>query len=200
MNLPDTACIFRFHKNLTEQYGMGTIGALGWKTAGGQQARFKILTRIADLNNYSVLDAGCGHGDLREFLGRLYPAVEYYGVEQIPAILNVAVSRYSHLAKTWFFQGDFSASVLPGVDYLLACGALSYRNSDSQFVLKMIEKLFSGCRLGFGFNLLSKTDFDDGLLAAYNPDHIKAFCLTLTHKVILHKGYFEDDFTIFMYH
>lgn len=168
--------------------------------AEGQQARFRILSGIADLNSYSVLDAGCGHGDLREFLGRLYPDVKYYGVDQIPAILSVAVSRYGHLANTWFYQGDFSTSSLPEVDYILACGALSYRNSDSQFVLKMIKKLFFGCRLGFAFNLLSKTDFDDGLLTAYSADYIKAFCFTLTDKVTLVKDYYEHDFTIFMYH
>ncbi|MGZ8551463.1 MAG: class I SAM-dependent methyltransferase [Chitinophagaceae bacterium] len=200
MNLPDTACIFRFHKKLTEKHGIGTLGSLGWKKAEGQQARFKILSGIANLNNFSVLDAGCGHGDLREFLGRVYPDVQYYGLEQIPAILNVAVSRYGHLANTRFYQGDFSTSSLPEVHYILACGALSYRSSDSLFVLKMIEKLFSCCRLGFGFNLLSKTDFDDGLLTAYSPDYIKTFCLTLTNRIILHKDYYEDDFTIFMYH
>ena len=183
-----------------EKHGVGTTGALGWKKAEGQQARFNILSGIADLTNYSVLDAGCGHGDLCKYLGRLYTGVQYYGVEQIPAILNVAVSRYGHLAQTRFYQGDFSISALPEVDYILACGALSYRNSDSWFVLKMIEKLFSGCRLGFGFNLLSKTDFDGGLLTAYSPDYIKAFCLQLTDKVELHQDYYDSDFTIFMYH
>ncbi|MGG9963615.1 class I SAM-dependent methyltransferase [Ferruginibacter sp. SUN106] len=200
MHLIDTAHVFRFHKSLTEKYGVGTTGALGWKKPEGQQARFKILSGIANLDDCTVLDAGCGHGDLYAFLCNIYPGVQYSGIEQIPALLEVAFSRYGHLHNARFFQGDFENPSLPAADYILACGALSYRNSDNLFVFKTIEKLFASCKTGLGFNLLSKTDFAEGLLVAYDPDYIKAYCCTLTDKVILIKDYYEDDFTVFMYH
>jgi SAM-dependent methyltransferase len=200
MHLIDTAQIFRFHKSLTEKYGVGTTGALGWKQPEGQQARFKILSRIASLDDCTVLDAGCGHGDLCAFLHNIYPGVQYMGVEQIPAHLEVAVSRYNHLFNTRFFEGDFASAALPEADYILACGALSYRNSDNLFLLKTIGKLFASCKMGLGFNLLSKTDFAEGLLTAYDPEYIRSYCRTLTDKVRLIEDYYEDDFTIFMYH
>ena len=200
MNLLDKAAIFRFHNNLINEFGKGTTGALGWKLPEGQQARFNILSRIGNLNRHSVLDAGCGHGDLREYLGNIYPELRYYGVEQIPAILKEAVDRYSHLPETYFFEGDFSSAELPAVDYVLACGALSYRNSDNLFVLKTIEKLFNVCRIGFGFNLLRKIEPAEGLLEAYNPVYILEFCRKLTEKVTLVENYYEDDYTVLMYH
>ncbi|HMC99152.1 MAG TPA: class I SAM-dependent methyltransferase, partial [Ferruginibacter sp.] len=171
MDLFDQAAIFRFHQNLTNEFGKGTTGALGWKLREGQQARFEMLSRIGDLNHHSVLDAGCGHGDLREFLGTKYHGLRYYGVEQIPSILQEAIDRYDHLPETYFYEGDFSAAELPAVDYVLACGALSYRNSDPLFALKTIQKLFNTARIGLGFNMLARIE-PAGLLEAYHPVYI----------------------------
>lgn len=200
MNLLDKAAIFRFHKNLATEFGTGTTGALGWKSPEGQESRFKVLSGIGPLDHCSVLDAGCGHGDLREYLGDIYPGIRYFGVEQIPGILNEALERFSHLPETYFFEGDFSVAELPVTDYIIACGALSYSNSDHLFVYRMIEKLFNNCRIGFGFNLLSEIEPPDGLLMSYNPGFILDFCRKLTVKVKLIEGYYENDYTVFMYH
>lgn len=200
MNLLDTAAIFRFHKEQIKDYGAGSVGALGWTSEEAQQQRFSVLAKIADLNNQSVLDVGCGHGDLSAYLQGLYPSVRYFGVEQIPELLNVAIEKYAAVPETLFFQGDFAASDLPSTDFILVCGSLNYRNSDPLFVLRMIEKLFANCRKGFGFNLLSHVDPPDGLLTSYKPGFIVEYCNRLTPNVTLIDGYRENDFTVFMYH
>jgi len=85
------------------------------------------------------------------------------------------------------------------LDYVLACGSLSYRSSDPDFIHTIITKLFINCRIAFGFNLLSKVKDPEGILMAYDPQAILAHCQTLTSNVVLHQGYFDDDFTIWMY-
>ncbi len=200
MNLLDTAAIFRFHQYLVDEHGTGTNAALGWKSPEAQVARFKILSGLGDMNDCSLMDMGCGYGDLRNYLADIYPRLRYFGIEQIPAILNVAIERYSQLPETLFFEGDFSAAELPSVDYIIACGALSYRNSDPLYVFKMIEKLFNNCRRGFGFNLLGKTSDPDGIIASYNSAFILDYCNKLTGNVKFIEGYWEDDFTVMMYH
>ncbi len=200
MHLPDTAAIFRFHQYLVQKHGDNNCSALGWKTAEAQTARYKILSRIGDLNDCQVMDVGCGYGDLRNYLAEIYPRLRYLGIEQIPAFLNVAIDRYGGLTETVFFEGDFSAAKLPLVDYIIACGALSYRNSDPMYVFKMIEKLFNNCRRGFGFNLLEKTTDPDGIITSYSPDLILAFCNKLTDNIQFIDGYWESDFTVMMYH
>lgn len=199
MHLHDMAQIFRFHTQQAKAHGVGTTGALGWKEPEGQQARFKVLAGIGDLTGRSVLDAGCGHGDLCALLGSMYSGLQYSGVDQIPALLDVAVERYGHLPGIRFMQGDFSTAALPATDYILACGSLNYRSSKADFITTTISKLFSECRIGLGFNLLSKME-EEGLLVAYDPVTIKAFCQTLTDNVVLETGYYGDDFTVFMYH
>ena len=77
MNIIDRATILAFHKQRIKDFGSETIHALGWKTAASKTARFDVLAEIADLNDHSVLDVGCGHGDLRANLGARYPRLRY---------------------------------------------------------------------------------------------------------------------------
>lgn len=200
MNLLDKASIFLFHKQLINEFGTGSTESLGWNERAGQQIRFKILLGIGDLTAHSVLDAGCGHGDLFEYLIERFPQPEYYGVEQMPGILQVALDRYSHHPGAHFFEGDFSAAELPVADYVIACGSLNYRSSDDRYVLKTIEKLFNNSRIGFGFNLLHTIEPAHALICAYDPAYIMEFCRTLTSRVNLTENYYREDYTVFMYH
>ena len=200
MNLPDKASIFRFHNEMIKEYGANDIAALGWKSREAQLARYKILSGIADLDDCSVIDVGCGHGDLRPFLGEHYPNLHYLGIEQIPALLDIAIERYAHLPETLFFEGDFSIAELPLTDYVIACGALSYHNSDPLYIFMMIEKLFNACTKGFAFNLLSKTEIAGGIITSYRPAEILDFCSKLSSNIKFFDAYWEDDFTVMMYH
>jgi trans-aconitate methyltransferase len=200
MNPIDRATILSFHRNRIKDFGTGTPEALGWKTPDSQRRRFDVLAEIADLNDHTVLDVGCGHGDMRAHLGEIYPRLRYAGIEQMKPFLEVAFERYRDLPDTSFYYGDFSTATLAEVDYVLASGALGYRSSDPDFVLQMITRLFGACRIGFGFNMLRKVAHPEGVLAAYEPDLIIAHCHQLTSQLVLKEGYLEDDFTVFMYH
>jgi SAM-dependent methyltransferase len=199
MTLTDTAAIFRFHKEQVEAFGKGSTEALGWTSADAQLQRFEVLAGIADLDQQILLDAGCGHGDLRAYLYTRYPSMTYIGIEQIPELLDRAIEQYANIPETIFLQGDFTSSTLPDADYILACGSLNYRSSDPEFIFKTIEKLFTACRKGFGFNLLSMLHEPHPLIVAYNPQLILDFCQKLTPHVQIIEGYRENDFSIFMY-
>ncbi len=196
--LLDTAAVFRFHRLRIREYGPGSPGALGWHPVG-QQARFKTLAQIGDLTNCSVLDVGCGYADLYPFLKQRFTGVQYYGIEQMPELLDVAEARYYHASGITLRLGDFLRLPLPLSDYVLASGALSYRHRDPRFVYQAIERLFASCRLGLGFNLLSWEPPGGGPLAAFDPADMVAFCETLAPNVVLLDGYWEGDFTVFMY-
>ena len=198
--LLEQAAVFRYHKALIQEHGTGTTGALGWMRPEGQLARFEVLASIADLTDRSVLDAGCGHADLYPFLKARFRRLRYYGVEQIPELLDVAAARYGDETDAAFFTGDFLEAGLPFTDYIMACGALSYRHEDPLFIYKAIQKLFDSCRLGLAFNLLSEDPVAGGLLTGYEPQGILDFCRRLTRKVRLVTGYHKADFTVLMQH
>lgn len=199
MDFVDRSVIYRFHHERIEMFGKGTSGALGWKSDQNQGIRFEILSQIGDMNELSVLDVGCGHGDLRPYLGKKYPDLRYAGIDQMEEFLDVATERYGSLPNTTFYLGDCWSAKLPNMDYILASGFLAYRNSQPDFIYKMIERLFASCRLGFGFNLLKNVKDPEGILVNYDPKDILNYCKQLTPKVVLRDGYAADDFTIFMY-
>lgn len=199
MSLIDTVAIHKYHLDRIRRYGPDSSRSLGWKTPEGQEARFKVLCEIADLTDRSILDVGCGHGDLRAYIAEKFLRTRYLGIDQVESFLDIAIKKYGHLPETSFFHGDFSKAELPATDYILACGALSYRNSDPDFVFSTISKLFGTCRIGFGFNMLSKIESTDGILVAYEPRLILEHCRSLTTNVVFREGYYEEDFTVMVY-
>ena len=199
MSLLDRAAILKFHRDRIGDFGSGSVEALGWRNLHTQTTRFEALVRIGDLAGRTVLDVGCGHGDLRGFLRANGHDVEYLGLDHLPELLDVAVERYGDWLRTRFLLGDFSSADLPRTDYVLCSGALSYRQRDPDFIPRVIEKLFRTCRLGLGFNLLRSAAQADGILVAHEPARILEVCRRLTPDVTLSEGYLPDDFTVFLY-
>jgi SAM-dependent methyltransferase len=199
MDFVDRSVIYRFHQERIQMFGEGTSGALGWKSDENQNIRFEILSQIGDMSGLSVLDLGCGHGDLCGYLGRKYSDLRYAGIDQMEAFLDVAIARYSSIPGTTFYLGDCWSADLPNMDYVLASGLLAYKNSKPDFIFRMIDRLFASCRLGTGFNLLKNVHDPEGILVNYNPQQILNYCRQLSPKVVLREGYAEDDFTIFIY-
>lgn len=197
-SLIDSASIFRYHREMIVLHGEQDSKALGWLDRHSQVVRFNALITIADLSGCSVLDAGCGHGDLLEYLDDAFTGIIYRGMEQIPELLDEAVRRYGHRTRTTFQAGNFMYSPLPVFDYVLASGSLNYRSADPEFIFKAIARLYDHCQLGLGFNLLSSIP-GNGLIVAYDPEEILAYCNTLSPKTVKLDGYDADDFTILMY-
>lgn len=200
MHLINTINIERYHKDKIDKYGLHTPRSLGWRTHESQIIRFEILSKIGNLSNSSILDAGCGHGDLCGFINQRYSNVRYFGVDINDAFLDTAIEKYGNINETAFFKGDFSQASLPITDYILLSGSLNYRNSNPHFTIEAISHLFQSCRIAFGFNMLSYVAEPESFLVSHNMTDIVRYCKTLTHHVLVKENYLENDFTIFMYH
>lgn len=200
MTLQEKFSINRFHQSLITEHGIHSHNAAGWISAENQLTRQKTLLKIADLNNCSVLDVGCGKGDLREQLFNDFPTARYIGIDINSLLLDYALAQYGHIPETVFLKGDFSAVDLPATDYIIACGSLSYHSEEENYLFTLIKKLYTKAAIGFGFNLMSKINDPSGLLKAYDPVWVMAFCETISDKIVLLDKYLDNDFTIFMYH
>ncbi len=197
-SLNDSGAVFSYHRNMAALHGVDSSLALGWLTPRDQHIRFEALTGIADLKDKTVLDAGCGYGDLLTFLSPNNKPSHYYGVEQIPELIEEAELHYGHLETVTLIARNFMTTDLPVADYVFASGSLNYGSSDSGYIFKAISRLFECCKLGLAFNLLRRMP-NTGLLVAYEPDMIVTYCRTLSNNVILKVDYDEQDFTVWMY-
>ncbi|GAA4094013.1 hypothetical protein GCM10022392_15730 [Mucilaginibacter panaciglaebae] len=153
---------------------------------------------IGEMNGCSVLEAGCGTGDMFNFLMNRYPDIRAYaGVDFIPEMIAEARERIIS-PKAIFWPVSFMSSVIPEADYVLASGSLNYANNEPGYIYKAISHLFGLSRRALGFNLLRSVAFE-GLLATYDPAEIVAFCHTLSDQVVLRDEYDPEDFTVFIY-
>ncbi len=197
MNLKERATIIHYHRHRIDTFGDGTIGALGWKAEESQTLRFEVIADAMELSRRSVLDVGCGHGDLRAFLGDRYDDFSYIGLEHVPEFVHAARERYGAMARTWFHECDVGAVNLPGVHYVVASGTLNYRCEDDDFHRHMIRRMFDAAEVTLIFNFLVAKRFPDHpLLRAHDPDELVAFCTELSPRVDVIDGYLEHDVTI----
>ena len=154
MNLIEKATIRHYHQHRIAAYQNGTVEALGWRAKASQVKRFEVIATVGDLNGLTLLDVGCGYGDLKEYLDLSYSDFTYIGIDQMPEFISDAKKRYSGCSATYFFQTDFTAVDFPEVDYVIASGALGYRCQNPDFHFEMIRKMYTAAGQAVAFNML----------------------------------------------
>jgi trans-aconitate methyltransferase len=204
MDLIEKATIMHYHRHRLSICRDGTVEALGWRGADSQLKRFAALATVVDsvsrFTGATLLDLGCGYGDLKGYLDRSCSGFTYIGIDQMAEFIAEARQRYQDCANTWFYQSDFTRVDFPEVDYVLASGALGYRCANPEFYTGMLRKMYGAARRALAFNMLDAARFPEHpLLVGHDPDAIVSFCQTLSPSVRLLRGYLEDDFTVLVY-
>lgn len=199
MNFLSRAHIIKYHKDNIKNFGVDSKEALGWKNKENQLIRFKVLAQIGDLTGHELLDAGCATGDLFEFLLAFKIKCSYTGIDQMPEFIDFAAKKFNRFPDCSFLMGDFWTANLKRFDFVLASGALSYRNPDPNFIYKMIFRLYSFSRVALGFNLLETVELKDGGLVAYDKNRIVEYCRKICPNVVLKDNYIPGDYTVYMY-
>jgi trans-aconitate methyltransferase len=200
MTVIDNATILHWHRYRMREFGAGTAKALGWRGPESQTTRFDVLLNVGDLDGRSVLDVGCGFGDLRGLLHRRGIRCEYTGIDHMPEFISHATARYGALPSTRFLLGDFARDLLPRADYVLASGAFGYRSSEPDFHLRVIRKLAGTANIALAFNMLDATKFPrHALLVGHDRYQVVSHCRALSPKIQVIDRYLEDDFTVFLY-
>ncbi len=200
MNLMEKAAIIHFHRHRIRGFPGGSVGALGWRGAASQSRRFQVIAGSADFSGRSIMDLGCGHGDLVGYLSERFSGFTYAGIDMMAEFLDVALERHGQRPDTVFYQADFTRVELPRADYVIASGALGYRSGDPGFYREMIARMYAAAKRALIFNMLDAEFFPEHeLLTGHDREEIVAFCRELSPRVELIRGYLEDDFTVCMF-
>jgi SAM-dependent methyltransferase len=161
----------------------------GW-APGNQVYNFKALLRLPQmtgvpLRGKSVLDVGCGTGDLVKFL-RQEKISRYIGVDIYQPSLEQARKQYP---DEIFIEGDLLNNVVTDtVDYAFCSGALTIKLSvdNYDFLEAMIAKMWELTRIGLAFNVLTDEDPEpDSELFFYNPEKVLAICHSIAPNAVL---------------
>lgn len=186
-----------FYDNLIKQHSPNSAKSAGWSDQGSQEIRFTILAQIGDLTNKSILDVGCGLGDLYLYLKHKFKAIDYTGIDIVPLMIKQAQQKFPDVN---FIQLDFNQYQGKKLDYILASGALSYWFENyEEFYFKMIEKMFNQSKIAVGFNMLNSQRHPCGkIYATYSVPEVYEFCCGLTQKIVIYQDYSPSDFTFYL--
>jgi cyclopropane fatty-acyl-phospholipid synthase-like methyltransferase len=183
-----------FYNASIQKYGLQAKG-VHWNSKESQYDRFKVLIDfIPDIMSSSIVDAGCGFGDLYIYLNKqvLLPQ-KYVGIDCEEKMVEIAQLRI----KQDIMLKDILEDDIPRSDYYVSSGALNILTNEETFMF--IEKCFNHCEKGFVFNMLNITeDMKEDVYNHHNPENVLAFCKKLNKKNDIKIGYLDNDFTIFM--
>lgn len=174
--------------------------ALHWVNYSSQAIRFKHLVADIDLENKTILDAGCGMGDLLPFIYVKSDHFDYLGVDTSEDFIKVAKKRY---AGHKFQVGDpFSSRLRHKFDVVLSSGVMNH-NVPGWLELRkaMIAHLFESTRETLAFNMAGAFNYipPDNKIAYANAQEILDYCLNLCDNTSIKTGYSPYDFTITMF-
>jgi SAM-dependent methyltransferase len=185
---------------------VGRVGAsfasLLWTSRQTQAARFQAIAEMIDLRGRTVLDAGCGLGDLAAHLHRRGIAYRrYLGVDALEP--HIAAGRARALPRAVFRLGDFvadpaaltSAAGAPAPEVILFSGSLN--TLEPAVVQTVLERAWRACSWALVFNFLCRQGPGrprcTGPIRRLDPAAMLAWAARRTPLVTYRQDYLQGD-------
>jgi trans-aconitate methyltransferase len=189
--------IDRYNQRLKE-FGVGEQ-ALGWGEKGRAKLRYEILLSQWNFNSASVVDFGCGFGDLYTYmLKKGFTGVRYMGIDINPQFISMAKKK--HPDCNFLLLNLTEENLTERFDFILSSGVFNHHLSDNfAFIEKCFEKFNLISEKGFAVNFLSDradAPYDNTYHA--NPSRVLELAYKYSNNVILRNDYMPFEFTIFV--
>ncbi|MGB5832625.1 MAG: class I SAM-dependent methyltransferase [Thiohalocapsa sp.] len=179
-----------FYRNALARHGHNAEG-VHWTSKRTQQVRFEVLRRFLppDLSAATLVDVGCGLGDLFRYLvDQGDRPSSYVGIDLVAPMVEVAAER----TGCRILQLDVLHDELPGAHFYVCSGAMNTltREESEQF----IRRCFNAATRGFVFNLLEGRQ-RDGVFNHFMPDDLRPLAAELGVEPRFVDGYLAGDFS-----
>ena len=202
-----------YFEGLLAQHG-ANYKALDWNSPESQKLRYKVMKEILvygkKASGISVMDVGCGLGDLYGFLkaeGILHKhRMTYTGYDISPKLIAAAKKKYPE-AKIEL-KDIMEDRYVPKADYVFCSGIFNIRTSDENehldFVKEMLFRMFDLCACGLAVNFLSAgalpaaDDLNASHYYYFEPEKIATFARFVTSRFIMRHDYHPGDFTLYL--
>jgi 2-polyprenyl-3-methyl-5-hydroxy-6-metoxy-1,4-benzoquinol methylase len=189
--------IHDYYQNLFDEFGLSPR-SVGWGSKEGKQtARFQALCNIDNLSNSSILDIGCGFGDLYGFLKYRKFQTDYYGIDINENIISMGKKIYprAHLECRDFEIKKFNTKF----DWVLSSGITSHGSTYSHLT-SIMKEMFKICKKGFAMNFVSdNVDYKNNNLFYSSPEKIISIVKSLSDRFTLRHDYMPYEFTVYVY-
>ena len=183
-------------------HGNGAAALCDGKGGRGD-VRFPILAGPAIANpDSSVLDVGCGYGDLRSFLREQGWQGKYMGIDIVPALLQEARIRHPD-AEFRELDGSAGLGGLPPHDFVIASGLMNLElpgGGNEAHIRNFMACMFQHARVAVSIDFMSSmVDFKHPDAWHTDPAWALQSAFTLTRRVVLRADYMPYEFCLIMY-
>jgi len=180
--------------------------AVSYGSLESQRSRFEALCRVVDLDGKSILDVGCGLGDLLDFicLERIGAISSYMGIDLNQNMIAGASERFSLSPLAEFSTCDLVQNPMhQEFDYVMESGIFNIRTPNHlEYVYDTLVAMYKACKCGVAANFLSKLSpfTRDANSYYFSPTALFDFAIReLSPLVTLRHDYRLNDFTIYVY-
>jgi len=147
--------LYKFYPEKLKANGNSSERAVGWNSPESQLSRFKAIYHyLKDDKRASVIDLGCGLGDLYGYLKEKGFEGKYLGIDLVPEMVEAASDKYP---EAEFKLADIMEEDLKA-DYLVGSGIMSVKISQQddqwQWVQRLIKRMFELADKAAIFNFL----------------------------------------------
>ncbi|HEX5710445.1 MAG TPA: class I SAM-dependent methyltransferase [Sulfuricurvum sp.] len=181
-----------FYNSGISKYGYTPQG-LHWHSRKSQEVRFYQLVSLLPLDTVSVVDAGCGFGDLYDYI-RSYGkhSTRYIGLDALDVMVEEAARRTGEM----IYQCDILHGSLPNAEFYLCSGALNILTREAAY--QFITRCFNASSRGMIFNFLEGKK-ESKTFNYLQLSHIKHLGEKLGARVIFRQNYYDSDCTAAFY-
>ena len=207
----DKVRMAEYYEDLLQKHGDHYL-SLDWKSPESQGIRYQIFEDLIFMmgkrEGFSVLDVGCGFGDLFAHLKKAGFKFDYTGYDISYKIVDRAARKYP---EANFEVRDILNDPDPrSFDFVFCCGALNINFEDNQTHLEhtrsMLLRMFELCKIGAGVSLLSsqamfflrEEELSRSQYFYFKPEDIIGYAKAMTSRYILRHDYHAGDFTVYL--
>lgn len=181
--------------------------SLGFGSKLSQEVRFESLIRVMGDPPESLLDVGCGSGDLLEYACRQgRPPKQYLGVDVVPEMIAWAKERcFSPMVKLLDWRVGSLDVVGPQELFQWVTGMAIFDIAVSrEFLFQTVKKMFDHCTEAVAFTALwkdpSKKKTDGRVEVLFEPfELVKDLRVNLTERVLLDFSYAPHTYSVYVW-
>jgi SAM-dependent methyltransferase len=199
----DSAEVIERYRRYLTQFGRSEQG-VGWGRKGRQSERFQVLASRWDLKGKTILDVGCGFGDLLAYLTeQCQIPSRYIGIDVVPDLIEEGYRPTDVDCDIAYICTDFLTwDPENQIDVVLGSGIFNFKLSDGDnysFIKETVRRSFEIARVGVGFNFLT-TRVEYTLSETFHTDPlwILEYALSLSRNVSFRQDYFPFEFSVFI--
>lgn len=175
-----------------------SFDVLDWASRQSQTRRFEVLVEHVELAGKSLLDVGCGLGDLWGFLKDRDLDVDYTGVDLLAKMVDEAARRHGdgRFQVRNIFQAD--RVELPEFDVVFASGTFNLNlGNNLEFLAAALPRMRALARQCVVFNLLhARQVFEPERYFYSDPAEIVEMLTPAGWPVRIIDDYLPNDYTV----